>query len=201
MPLLASLALSYALVLVAPGPNLLIVLRVAVKPSWGRLLSVAAGIASGAAMASYLAAIGATSLYMLDDLDMWASVVLSSILLYSAVRLARRPLAEAPPQQLGSDSLSLRLYSLGLATALSNPLSVPFFVGLYLTQPDFRTSLGDAASCVIFLMALSWFTLVGLVFSVPAIQRLDTIWARAAQTVLAAAMGLYGLILLYEHVL
>ena len=46
-----------------------------------------------------------------------------------------------------------------------------------------------------------WFTLVGLVFSVPAIQRLDTIWARAAQTVLAAAMGLYGLILLYEHVL
>ncbi|NKK42532.1 LysE family transporter [Rhizobium leguminosarum] len=201
MPLLASLALSYALVLVAPGPNLLIVLRVAVKPSWGRLLSVAAGIASGAAMASYLAAIGATSLYMLDDLDMWASVVLSSILLYSAVRLARRPLAGAPPQQLGSDSLSLRLYSLGLATALSNPLSVPFFVGLYLTQPDFRTGWGDAASCVIFLMALSWFTLVGLVFSVPAIQRLDTIWARAAQTVLAAAMGLYGLILLYEHVL
>ncbi|MHC2365131.1 threonine/homoserine/homoserine lactone efflux protein [Rhizobium leguminosarum] len=130
--------------------KLLIVLRVAVRPSWGRLLSVAAGIASGAAMASYLAAIGATSLSMLDDLDMWTSVVLSSILLYSAVRLARLPIAGAPPQQLGSDSLSLRLYSLGLATALSNPLSVPFFVGLYLAQPDFRTDLGDAASCIIF---------------------------------------------------
>ncbi|MGB8293721.1 lysine transporter LysE (plasmid) [Rhizobium ruizarguesonis] len=201
MPLLASLALSYALVLVAPGPNLLIVLRVAVRPSWGRLLSVAAGIASGAAIASYLAAIGATSLYMLDDLDMWASVVLSSILLYSAVRLARRPLAGAPSQQLGSDSLSLRLYSLGLATALSNPLSVPFFVGLYLAQPDFRTGMGEAATCIIFVMAFSWFTLVGCVFSVPAIQRLDAIWVKTAQTVLAAAMGLYGLILLFEHVL
>ncbi|MGO4134525.1 LysE family transporter [Rhizobium brockwellii] len=201
MPLIASLALSYALVLVAPGPNLLIVLRVAVRPSWGRLLSVAAGIASGAAIASYLAAIGATSLYMLGDLDMWASVVLSSILLYSAVRLARRPLAGAPPQQLGSDSLSLRLYSLGLATALSNPLSVPFFVGLYLAQPDFRTGMGEAATCIVFIMAFSWFTLVGLVFSVPAIRRLDTIWARAARTFLAAAMGLYGLALLYEHLL
>lgn len=82
MPLLASLALSYALVLVAPGPNLLIVLRVAVRPSWGRLLSVAAGIASGAAIASYLAAIGAKTLTMLDDLDMWSSVVLSSILFF-----------------------------------------------------------------------------------------------------------------------
>ncbi|WSG98185.1 LysE family transporter (plasmid) [Rhizobium johnstonii] len=201
MPLLASLALSYALVLVAPGPNLLVVLRVAVRPSWGRLLSVAAGIASGAAIASYLAAIGAASLNMLDDLDMWSSVVLSSILLYSAVRLARRPLADTPPQQLGSDSLSLRLYSLGPATALSNPLSVPFFVGLYLTHPDFRSGLGEATTCIIFLMAFSWFTLVGCVVSIPAIQRLDTIWAKAAQTVLSAAMGLYGLILLYEHVL
>ncbi|MBY5592376.1 LysE family transporter [Rhizobium leguminosarum] len=201
MPLLISLALSYALVLVAPGPNLLIVLRVAVRPSWGRLLSVAAGIASGAAIASYLAAIGATSLYMLDDLDLWASIALSSILLYSAVRLARRPLAGAPPQQLGSDSLSLRLYSLGLATALSNPLSVPFFVGLYLAQPDFRGGMGEAATCIIFVMAFSWFTLVGLVFSIPAIQRLDTTWTKTAKFVLAAAMGLYGLILLYRHVL
>ncbi|MBY5454699.1 LysE family transporter [Rhizobium laguerreae] len=201
MPLLTSLALSYALVLVAPGPNLLIVLRVAVRPSWGRLLSVAAGIASGAAIASYLAAIGATSLYMLDDLDLWASIVLSSILLYSAVRLARRPLAGAPPQQLGSDSLSLRLYSLGLATALSNPLSVPFFVGLYLAQPDFRAGMGEAATCIIFVMAFSWFTLVGCVFSIPAIQRLDTIWTKTAQAILAAAMGLYGLLLLYERVL
>jgi threonine efflux protein len=201
MPLLASLALSYALVLVAPGPNLLIVLRVAVRPSWGRLLSVTAGIATGAAIASYLAVIGAASLNMLDDLDMWSSVVLSSILLYSAVRLARRPLAGTPPQQLGSDSPSLRLYSLGLATALSNPVSVPFFVGLYLTHPDFRSGLGEAATCIIFVMAFSWFTLVGCVFSIPAIQRLDTIWAKAAQTVLSVAMGLYGLILLYEHVL
>ncbi|MBY3266922.1 LysE family transporter [Rhizobium laguerreae] len=201
MPLLASLALSYALVLVAPGPNLLIVLRVAVRPSWGRLLSVAAGIASGAAIASYLAAIGAKTLNMLDDLDMWSSVVLSSILFFSAVRLARRPLAGTPPQQLGSDRLSLRLYGLGLATALSNPLSVPFFVGLYLAQPDFRTGMGEVATCIIFLMAFSWFTLVGCVFSIPAIQQLDTFWAKIAQTVLSAAMGLYGLILLYKHVL
>ncbi|XKM43554.1 LysE family transporter (plasmid) [Rhizobium ruizarguesonis] len=201
MPLLTSLALSYALVLVAPGPNLLIVLRVAVRPSWGRRLSVASGVASGAAIASYLAAIGATTLNMVDNLDLWASVVLSSILFYSAVRLARRPLAGAPAQQLGSDSLSLRLYSLGLATALSNPLSVPFFVGLYLAQPDFSTGMGEAAACIIFLMAFSWFTLVGCVFSIPVIQRLDTIWTKTAQAVLAAAMGLYGLILLYKHVL
>ncbi|MFL5017380.1 MAG: lysine transporter LysE, partial [Rhizobium sp.] len=72
---------------------------------------------------------------------------------------------------------------------------------LYLAQPDFRAGMGEAATCIIFLMAFSWFTLVGLVFSIPAIQRLDTIWTKTAQSVLAAAMGLYGLVLLFKHVL
>lgn len=48
----------------------------------------AAGIASGA-VASYLAAIGPASLNMLDDLDMWSLVVLSSILLRAVLLRAR----------------------------------------------------------------------------------------------------------------
>jgi threonine efflux protein len=61
--------------------------------------------------------------------------------------------------------------------------------------------MGEAATCIVFIMAFSWFTLVGCVFSIPAIRQLGTIWAKTAKTVLSAAMGLYGLILLYEHVL
>ncbi|CDZ54980.1 LysE family transporter [Neorhizobium galegae] len=201
MPMLTSFALSYALVLIAPGSNLLVVLRVAVKPSWGRLLSVSAGIASGASVACYLAAVAATNLTMLNGLTAWGSAILSLILLYSAVRLARGPTVVQPSQEPGSDAFNLKLYSLGLATALSNPLSVPFFVSVYLTQPDFRGGFGGAVSGAVFVMALAWFTFVGRVFSVSAIQRLNLVSARAARFTLAAAMGAYALKLLYDHLL
>ncbi|MCQ1774451.1 LysE family translocator [Neorhizobium galegae] len=199
MPLLTSLALSYSLVLIAPGPNLLVVLRVAVNPSWGRLLSVAAGIASGAAIACCLAAMGTATVYTGEGLESWGSMVLSFILLYSAIRLLRHPSGSNPSRAVGSNTVNLRLYGLGLATALCNPLSIPFFVSIYIAQPDFRTGMGGVASCLIFVMALSWFTLMGRIFSMTAIRRLDPAWYRPARAILAAAMGLYAFTLLYAH--
>ena len=182
MPLLASIALPYALVLMTPGPNLLIVLRAAVNPSWHRSFSVAAGVASGAAIACFLAAIGASTLDTVNGLDLWGSALLSTILLYSAWRLIRRPEGRPSSHTPTPETLSLRLFSLRLATALSNPLSIPFFVCFYLAEPDFRTVLGrGVVCCVIFLMALTWFTAVGRLFSSSAIQSTGVKWRERAR--------------------
>ncbi|EUB98121.1 Lysine exporter protein (LYSE/YGGA) [Rhizobium sp. CF080] len=199
MPLLASIALPYALVLMTPGPNLLVVLRVAVNPSWHRSFSVAAGVASGAAVACFLAAIGASTVDTIDGLDLWGSALLSSILLYSAWRLIRRPASPQASYSPTVGTLNLRLFGLGLVTALSNPLSIPFFVSFYLAEPDFRTLWGRAVvCCVIFLMALTWFTAVGRLFSSSAIQRAGAKWRESARFTLAITMGIYALKLLYE---
>ncbi len=198
MPLLASLALPYALVLLTPGPNLLIVLRIAMRPSWSRSVSVAAGIASGATIASFLAALGASTVKSIGGIDRFGTLLLSSILLYSAWRLVRNPPkveASEPPAQ---EMVRFRLFGLGLATALSNPLSVPFFVSFYLAEPGFRTVWGSTTVCaIIFLMALAWFTAVGHLFSVSAVRRVGLEWRQGARYVLAIAMGFYALKVLF----
>jgi hypothetical protein len=51
LTLLSSLILPYALMLITPGPNLLVLLRTVLKPSWRRIISVAAGIACRATSA------------------------------------------------------------------------------------------------------------------------------------------------------
>ncbi|MCQ1574159.1 LysE family transporter [Neorhizobium galegae] len=198
-PLLASLALPYALVLMSPGPNLFVVLRVAVEPSWYRSLSIAAGIASGATVACYLAAIGTSTLGTFDDLNLWASLLLSSILLYSAWRLIRHPARRQGSQSLSPETFHVRLFGLGLATALSNPLSIPFFASFYLAEPGFRTASGNAVVCaVIFLMAMLWFTAVGVLVSVSSIRSTEAKWCQKARYILAIAMGTFALKLLFE---
>ncbi|WP_245437542.1 MULTISPECIES: LysE family transporter [Neorhizobium] len=199
MPLLASLALPYALVLISPGPNLFMVLRVAVEPSWYRSLSVAAGIASGAAAACYIAAIGTSTLGNFDGLNRWASLLLSSILLHSAWRLIRHPASRRASRSLSPETFHVRLFGLGLVTALCNPLSFPFFASFYLAEPGFRTATGNAVACgVIFLMAMLWFTAVGVLVSTRSTRSTEAKWCKKARYVLAIAMGAFALKLLYE---
>ncbi|CAN7699956.1 LysE family transporter [Neorhizobium sp. LjRoot104] len=90
LPLLSSLILPYALMLITPGPNLLVVLRTALKPSWRRVISVAAGIAFGATSACLLAAFGASTLGKLDNIEWLGTLLLAGILVSSAFRIDTR---------------------------------------------------------------------------------------------------------------
>ena len=90
LPLLSSLILPYALVLITPGPNLLVVLRTALKPSWRRVINVAAGISFGATSACLLAAFGASTLGKLDNIEWLGTLLLAGILVSSAFRVDTR---------------------------------------------------------------------------------------------------------------
>jgi threonine/homoserine/homoserine lactone efflux protein len=181
--LFTSLVLPYALMLMTPGPNLLIVLRIAMKPSWHRVMSAAAGIACGATVACFLAAIGASTFEKFDKLETVGRILLAGILIHSE--------ASTP------EPLAIRLFALGLATALSNPLSVPFFVSFYLAAPSLRTSGGvTVACCLIFSMAFAWFVLAGRLFSLSAIRRRGGRWRELVRFLLAGSMSVYALWLL-----
>jgi threonine efflux protein len=78
-------------------------------------------------------------------------------------------------------------------------LSVPFFVSFYLAEPSFRTAFGNVIVCgVIFLMALSWFTAIGRIFSISSLQSADAKWRDKARYALAIKMGIFALKVLYE---
>jgi threonine/homoserine/homoserine lactone efflux protein len=183
--------------LMTPGPNLLIVLRIAMKPSWHRVMSVAAGIACGATVACFLAAFGASTFEKFDKLETVGRILLAGILIHSAFRLIRRHPASSPPEASTPEALAIRLFALGLATALSNPLSVPFFVSFYLSAPSLRTSVGvTVACCLIFSMAFAWFVLAGRLLSLSAIRRRGGRWRELVRFILAGSMSVYALWLL-----
>ncbi|WP_046665760.1 LysE family translocator [Neorhizobium galegae] len=195
--LFTSLVLPYALMLMTPGPNLLIVLRIAMKPSWYRVMTVAAGIACGATVACFLAAFGASTFEKFDKLETVGRILLAGILIHSAFRLISRHPASSPPEASTPETLAIRLFALGLATALSNPLSVPFFVSFYLAAPSLRTTGGvTVACCLIFSMAFAWFVLAGRLFSLSAIRRRGGRWRELVRFLLAGSMSVYALWLL-----
>jgi threonine/homoserine/homoserine lactone efflux protein len=195
--LFTSLVLPYALMLMTPGPNLLIVLRIAMKPSLHRVMAVAAGIACGATVACFLAAFGASTFEKFDELETVSRILLAGILIHSAFRLIRRHPASSPPEASTPETLAIRLFALGLATALSNPLSVPFFVSFYLAAPSLRTSGGvTVACCLIFSMAFAWYVLAGRLFSLSAIRRRGGRWHELLRFLLAGSMSVYALWLL-----
>lgn len=69
LTLLSSLILPYALMLITPGPNLLVLLRTVLKPSWRRIISVAAGIACKRRLRTLLAAFGASTLGKIENIE------------------------------------------------------------------------------------------------------------------------------------
>jgi amino acid exporter len=177
-PLIVSLVAPYALVLAAPGPNLLVVLRASLVPSLLRPVAAALGIACGATMAAAVAAYSATFVLPMKGLEYLATIAFSAILFRSAFRLlSQKPRGDDPADLIQTRRIS-SIFALGLFAALSNPMSIPFFVSFFVANPAFQTSL-PLACLVVFAMASIWFSAIGMVF------------ARAAARNLGGSSGFY----------
>ncbi|SNB53654.1 Threonine/homoserine/homoserine lactone efflux protein [Arboricoccus pini] len=198
--ILASLAMPYALVLITPGPNLMVVLRIAMRPSWHRSASIASGVATGAALVNLFAAMSATVLHSMQQLQLWGSTILALVLLRSAIQLvrsARRQRADIPAEP---SQHHVQVFALGLATALANPFSFTFFVSTYVATPGLTTVQSVLlASSLIFLMALCWFFAVSRLFSVSVARCTTWLWRAGLCYALAALMAAYALWLVLAH--
>jgi threonine efflux protein len=162
---LSAFFLPYALVLVVPGPNLLVVSSAGFR-SARAAVQAAIGVACGACLAAGIAAETARSIPDLPALRVLGTLLFCGFMLHTSVgllaprRLPARQEPDRPAKEGGTSFL------LGLGAAALNPLSVPFYLSLFLSHPDFqRPALAAVVCLTIFAMSGAWFSLVGLVVS------------------------------------
>lgn len=161
-PLLLQFAAAYGCMLVVPGQNTLLVIRSHDGSSALKPLMVAAGIASGAALASLMAASGAAVLPTGSGFRAVSGVLVAAILLRTAVQSSRQVVLAPVSDARAPAPASLTPFLLGLGAAMLNPLSVPYFASFFVSHACSR--LAAALTCaLVFTMAGLWFSTVGLV--------------------------------------
>jgi amino acid exporter len=177
---LSALVMAYALVMVTPGPNLLIVLRASLMPPRRAALTAALGVASGAALTAALASVLAGAVTASYGLTVLGQVLFAGLLARAGIRSLRGLHQGGVTEQskAGSGRSNVRALSqfrLGLVTALLNPITTAFFASASLGLPRsevLRTAL--VLWILVFSMVACWFGLLALIFIQPV--------ARAAYT-------------------
>jgi threonine efflux protein len=185
--LLSQLIIPHALMLVVPGPNALVVLRSSLDRSRVMPIAAAFGIASGAAIAAGLAAWSAGTLPHSNMLRVLSTVIFAGFLLRTALHLSTGSIvpngADGPMR-----SRSLReAFLLGLAAAMFNRTSVPYFIAFFVGHAC--TPPTAALACLaIFVMAGSWFMFLGLTFARVRTVSWPPLCSRAARWVVCATL-------------
>ena len=175
--LLSTVAVPYALILVIPGPNLLVVSSAGLQ-SQSAALRAAMGVAVGAAMVAAITSAGASVLPDLASFQLVGSAVFCLLLLRSAAGLIRVMPQSGDLRPSPQTDRPSSPFLIGLGVAVCNPLTVPFFLGLFLSHPGLhQTTMAAAACATTFAMALFWYGFVAVVVS----QSSATIARRSGQ--------------------
>ena len=160
-----SVALGYAMMLVVPGPSLLIVVQASLATPGHQGLVTALGVAMGASLLVLALTFSTTHLALSSSVTETGRVVCVLVLLVAGCRAVRSGMRQADVQ-VSRPSPGLAPFAMGLATAMSNPLSLAFFSSATLSLPS-RGDLSILASLplVVFVMAFAWYGLIGFVMA------------------------------------
>lgn len=184
--LFSTLVIPYALVLAVPGPNVLVVSSAGLQ-SRVIALTVAVGVATGVASVAALASAGANILPNLAFTHVVGCVVFSLLLLRSAAQLLRISPQNADLLPTQPTRTSASAFMAGFGVAALNPLTIPFFLGLFVTHPLLTQAKAAAAACCItFAMALVWYVLIALTVS----RSAETLRRRSGQAVVRIPVAL-----------
>lgn len=166
---LMAFAVSYGLIAIAPGPNFLLVAHAGAAGSRMAAIATTLGIATGASLLALLASTSSSILIENAAMRQMGGWAFGIVLTWGGVRLIRREItarSSETPIMPGSAR-----FGLGFFTALLNPLSALFFASAGL---HYKTALGGIPAPVIastvFLVALFWFSLVGLGMSLKPVR-------------------------------
>lgn len=162
----AALAVPYAMVLATPGPNLLVMVQASLmRPARGAP-AAAVGIACGATLAVAVAALGTAVLPPGRGFEVGGRLVFAFLLARAGAQTLRSSLHGDGLGRAAQGRSRHGPFRLGLFTALSNPLTVPFFAGFFLAQAGNGVLSRAAAPCaLVFLMAGGWFGAIGALLS------------------------------------
>ncbi|WNJ88624.1 LysE family translocator [Bosea sp. 685] len=212
---LGSFASAYLIIMAVPGPNFAMVVQSSVHGSLRGALSTAAGLATGASLLAGLAFAGLLSVGRNDAWQGLAHAAFALTLVMIGIRALRRSMRGSatplsPKENLSSEanlpskasppsksSHTSRNFLTAFVTAVANPLTAVFFATsmLELGLTDLQTRPALMAMSV-FVIALSWFGFVSLMFCFAPVQKAF----RLLQRPLDAGLGAYLIFVGISHV-
>jgi threonine/homoserine/homoserine lactone efflux protein len=206
---LGSFASAYLIIMAVPGPNFAMVIQSSVHGSLRGALSTAAGLATGASLLAGLAFAGLLSVGRSEAWQGLAHAAFALTLVMIGIRALRRSMRASAPPLSSEASLSSkaslswkasrasRSFFTAFVTAVANPLTAVFFatsmLELGLTELQARPAL---MAMSVFVIALSWFGFVSLMFCFAPVQKAFQLLQRP----LDAGLGAYLIFVGMSHV-
>ena len=166
-----SIGLAYALLAMTPGANFLLVTQLSLTAPRHHAVMSALGIASGASVVALAALAGAPLLFS-DTKWLWLfDLAFAALLTRLGISTLRKTWSAVQHGTIPPSPSALKCLRLGLVTAMLNPMTLAFFIGLSVA-PSLRdmTGMSLAATLTIFSIALIWFGAVACLFSNDAIR-------------------------------
>jgi threonine efflux protein len=197
MSALLAIALLHWVVMVTPGPNVLVVSNLAASGSRKAAFFAAIGVTAVAGIWSALAVLGVGAVFAAHPYLRLAVQVAGGLYLFYVASRLWGSTSSAPAVRSGSLSPSAA-FRLGFLTNILNPKSALFFGSVFATalpaQPSWLLLL--VAVLLVVLNALVWHGFLALAFSVPRVQLAYERKRKAIGRTAAALVGAFGVRLL-----
>ncbi|MBB1477354.1 LysE family translocator [Shewanella sp. SG41-3] len=187
LTLLASLAVIHIVALMSPGPDFAIIVKMATQQTRLTALYCALGIAVAILIHTFLSLMGISVMIQQSHIAFMAVQLIGSSYLawmgYGALKsamtsiISKHRTVDIPSVQQNLTQVaivsSLKGFKAGLYTNLLNPKALIFFITLFsvLITPQVNHSTKIAATVLLFVLSLAWFSLLALVLSKPRVQQ------------------------------
>ena len=200
---LLSVAALHALVLIIPGPDVLLVSQVAVARSRRAALLAGAGVVCGIACWAALALLGIGVLFQNFAFVHGVIRVAGGLyLLYMAYTLWRSSFgAQAQTAHTPAPAGDLKAFRSGFLTNIANPKAAIFFGSVFSSVLPAHSGAGLklGAFAVIVTLSVLWFALVALSMSTARLQAAYLNARRGIDRVAGTVMAGFGALLLTHH--
>lgn len=180
MQLLFSLAIIHALALASPGPDFALVVKLATQESREAALASAVGISLAILLHTLLSLTGVSFLIRSSPtLFVMVQLVGASYLGWMGLGAIRATWSHwrAPIRTMNSQNMHLGIEPMkgflqGLYTNLLNPKALVFFITLFSTliTPQITMTTKVAATLLLPILSVLWFSLIAILLSRPSIQ-------------------------------
>jgi len=199
---LGSVFVLHVVAMVSPGPNFLIVTHTAIRGTRRAGVSVALGVAAGAAIWSSVAVVGLNIVFvhhawLYRGIKLLGGLYLIHLGVDSWRKADQR--AGQPEQEDGKVASNWQAFRLGLLTNLLNPKAAVFFASIFaaLVAPDLDAWVRLAAVGMIVTNAVGWHVALAYFFSTQRAQQSYRRLKHWINRVTGTALALFGLRLLW----
>lgn len=158
--------LNYAALAATPGANFLLVTQLSLSAPRKSALMAALGVAIGASTLALLALSSGPALLQFASMFWILNIAYAVLMIHFGITALRAAIGRRSDVRRQLAAGAFQCFRTGAATALLNPLTMAFFLGLAVTSD---CKAGECAvlefSLTIFLVAVAWFGSLALCFS------------------------------------